>query len=352
MLEKIKKFLLYIGNDQNSYKLATPQIRHVNRVTTALVSTCATILIVAMFFITFFVEGVASNRSVYAIGGAISAFIMAYSLSYAKEHEWIVMPLVHISYFVFYSYGILIGTITDPGEKTVTFIVMLVFLPILFVDRPIYSIATTGIYIAIFIYLCFKNKSGAVLQNDVIDAIVFGFLGLISGMLINQIRVHSYILECKLQEVSRFDQLTQMNNRNSYELDLGEIPERAIRTLTCIYIDVNGLHELNNNKGHASGDEMLRFIAGQIKMFFGEELSFRVGGDEFIVFVPDVNEPDIKRDVNEMIANIENEGYHIAVGIEQASTHYLSIDIDSLVKTAEANMYKSKKEYYKNRTRR
>ena len=188
------------------------------------------------------------------------------------------------------------------------------------------------------------------LQNDVVDAIVFGFLGLISGMLANQIRVHSYILERKLQEVSRFDQLTQMNNRNSYELDLGEIPERAIRTLTCIYIDVNGLHELNNDKGHASGDEMLRFIAGQIKMFFGEELSFRVGGDEFIVFIPDVNEADIKGDIDEMITNIENEGYHIAIGIEQASVHYLSID--SLVKTAEANMYKSKKEYYKNRTRR
>ena len=257
------------------------------------------------------------------------------------------MPLVYAAQFIFYTYGILIGTITDPEQKTVTFIAMLVFLPVLFIDRPFSSIFSTSIYIVVFIYLCFRNKTGAVLQNDVIDAIVFGTLGLISGTILNRMKVHGYILEQRLKEVSRFDQLTQMNNRNSYELTLSSIPDYANHILACIYVDVNGLHELNNKEGHASGDEMLKFVAEQIKLFFGEDLSFRVGGDEFVVFVPDTERYEIEQDLAEMIKYIEEEGYHVATGFEMASVHHLSLD--SLIKTAESKMYQAKKQFYKNK---
>lgn len=56
------------------------------------------------------------------------------------------------------------------------------------------------------------------------------------------------------------------------------------KRLACIYIDANGLHEINNARGHLAGDQMLRFIADTLKVSFGEEALYRIGGDEFVVF--------------------------------------------------------------------
>lgn len=347
VIRRIKKFLLYSGVDYFDYELAKPRIYQSNVFVAALISLCATFLITFMYISTFFVQGVMQNRMVYMIGAITSSLVTMLAFFYGRTHAWAVMPLVYAAQFIFYAYGILIGTITDPEQKTVTFIAMLVFLPVLFIHRPISAIITTGIYVTIFVSLCFKTKTGAVLQNDVIDAIVFGVLGLISGIIISRMKIYGYVLEQKLKEVSRFDQLTQMNNRNSYELTLSSIASHAAHSLACIYVDVNGLHELNNKEGHASGDEMLKFIAEQIKMFFGEDLSFRVGGDEFVIFVPDTGICELEQDINMMVKKIEKEGYHVATGCEVMSTHYLSLD--NLIKSAESKMYQSKKQFYKNK---
>ena len=37
--------------------------------------------------------------------------------------------------------------------------------------------------------------------------------------------------------------------------------QRTISPAICVYIDANGLHELNNERGHEAGDLMLRFLS-------------------------------------------------------------------------------------------
>ena len=345
MLEKIKNFLLYFGNERGALETAMPKIRESNRITVACISCFATILILAMYISTYFVEGIQANRTVYLIGIGMSIVVFISALCLAKDCAWMVRMLICAAYFIFYTYGILIGTVTDPGEKTVTFMVMLVFLPVLFIDRPIYSIFTTSIYMVVFIYLCNKTKTGAVLQNDTIDAIVFGLLGLISGMMINRGKVHGYILENELKDASCFDRLTRMHNRNAYEDCLEDISSYANDNLACVYIDVNGLREINNSKGHARGDEMLKTIAEEIQNYFGEEFSFRVGGDEFIIFIPDANQFDIEYGLYKLIKGVEAKGYHVASGFEIATIKELSVD--KLISAAEKKMYNNKKQFYK-----
>lgn len=81
--------------------------------------------------------------------------------------------------------------------------------------------------------------------------------------------------------------LTGLLNRNSYEKNVLEYPGRCRESVTCIYVDVNGLHTLNDSKGHAAGDEMLRAVAGALRDCFGEKDVYRIGGDEFVVFARD-----------------------------------------------------------------
>ena len=346
MLKKWKNFLLYAGVDHHSFERVKPKIQQTNTIMTTVLSSFAALLIATMFLFSFLSEGIKQNQMVYLIGLIVSSVISLISMTIAKKNTWIASFLIYLSYTIYFLYGIFIGTITDPDGKTVTFMVLLVFMNILFINRPINSIIITGIHVFLFIILCKINKTGAVLSVDIIDAIVFGILGSTSGAIVNHMKVRGYVLEQSLQEISRIDQLTQMRNRNAYEFEHNSIPDLCKHSLGCIYIDVNGLHEANNANGHQYGDEMLKHIAAQIKYAFTNELSFRIGGDEFIAFAPDKSLEEVEKTVREMVEKIEINDYHVAVGYEVAKVRHLSIE--NLIKDAEGKMFRDKNQYYKN----
>ena len=63
----------------------------------------------------------------------------------------------------------------------------------------------------------------------------------------------------KVSILSETDLLTGLFNRNSYEQKLKTYSSMCNQVLPCVYVDVNGLHELNNTRGHAAEDKMLPF---------------------------------------------------------------------------------------------
>ena len=90
---------------------------------------------------------------------------------------------------------------------------------------------------------------------------------------------------------------------------------------------------------------MLKYIASEIKYAFTDKYTYRIGGDEFITFIPDKTEEEIQRMIKEMLEKIEAENYHVALGYEIAKIRHLSLD--SLIKSAEGKMFRDKKRYYK-----
>lgn len=341
----IKKILLYAGIERDEYQRVLPDINHANRLLAGIFSVLAVLLIGAMCIISFFVNSTSQNQIVYLAGFVASLVVVFLSFVFAQKHVWIISFLVYLAFSVFLLYGLFIGTITNPGQQTVTFMVMLVFMPILFIDRPIRVAVAELLYVLIFIYLCFQRKTGDVLSTDVMDAIIYGVLGTVSGGIISHVKIRRYVLEHKLQDASRFDQLTQMNNRNSFENDMKEYPEKCEKSLACIYVDVNGLHELNNTKGHQQGDIMLQFVAKKIREGFGKECSYRIGGDEFVVFAVDKTKEVLESKIQQLNEAVQKEGYHLAVGLEVMDV--AAIDLDKLIKAAEAQMYQSKSRYYR-----
>ena len=149
-----------------------------------------------------------------------------------------------------------------------------------------------------------------------------------------------------LKNVSRYDSLTQVQNRNAYEMDYHTvIRRRAKESLGCIFIDVNGLKHVNDTLGHNKGDEMIVFIAKKLKEYFDETLIYRLGGDEFVVFIPDPEMYQISQTVWPMEAELRSNGYNIAAGWKIHQLDHLSMD--ALVRDAEGHMYQKKAEFYK-----
>ena len=119
--------------------------------------------------------------------------------------------------------------------------------------------------------------------------------------------------------------------------------ETTPRKFSCVYIDVNELHSINNKYGHSAGDNMLIYIANELKSFFAGCHMYRMGGDEYLVFVENTSEQTVVDTVEELNKKLSKMDYHISAGIEYKE---INTNTETLVKDAEKKMYDKKAEYY------
>ena len=349
MLETIRNFLLYGGTDKESYYSVKDKIESSNRVTALIFASVATVLIGVMLILSFSQEGFVSSRPIYIMGMAFSVVLVVASLL-AKKLHLLSYVAVYMAVSVFMCYGIAIATLSRPEEQTVTFMVMMIFVPLIFVDRPLRMSLVLLTYVVMFIIFARMTKTGSVLSVDITDAVIFGLLSFVSESVVNRVKIRSFVLERKLHIMSETDQLTGLNNRNCYEWRLESYPGTCKRSVCCIYVDVNGLHELNNTKGHKAGDEMLRYIADAVRQQFGSHDTYRIGGDEYVAFTPDTELEEIEKKLSELKEKIAVAGYHAAIGYEFSDIK--NVNMNDLIVTAESNMYKDKSDYYRRHDRR
>jgi diguanylate cyclase (GGDEF)-like protein/PAS domain S-box-containing protein len=98
-------------------------------------------------------------------------------------------------------------------------------------------------------------------------------------------------LHARLRHQARHDPLTGLPNRRLFidrlaELFDSEDPERRVG---LCYLDLDSFKAINDTKGHDVGDRLLIAIAGRLDSALGPlgHLVARIGGDEFVVLVPD-----------------------------------------------------------------
>lgn len=92
------------------------------------------------------------------------------------------------------------------------------------------------------------------------------------------------------KELARRDELTGVKNKTAY-LELEESVQRNMDggmdylTFALVVSDANNLKLINDTKGHAAGDEYIKASARLLCDTFVHSPVFRVGGDEFVVFL-------------------------------------------------------------------
>lgn len=95
------------------------------------------------------------------------------------------------------------------------------------------------------------------------------------------------------EEVAAIDALTGLHNRRWLDENFSRQVERAVRSgrpLTILLIDIDQFKRLNDQRGHAAGDEALREVSALLAAAVRPRDSLaRYGGEEFAVLVPDVD---------------------------------------------------------------
>ena len=151
--------------------------------------------------------------------------------------------------------------------------------------------------------------------------------------------------EQQLSHLSYHDTLTSFYNRNRYIEDMQEMTG-TVGSVGIVYLDVNGLKDINDQYGHAFGDKVLIECAERMKQVFGEGNFYRVGGDEFVIVCPSVSKEQFRGMVSELRAAFKrDELCKAAIGSQWTEK---LMDVGQAVANADARMYEDKKEFYRN----
>lgn len=150
----------------------------------------------------------------------------------------------------------------------------------------------------------------------------------------------------ELRQAGCIDMLTGLKNRNEYMRRYNELKERRPDTMGVIFIDINGLKQLNDNYGHERGDAIIQRTAECIKRHsLGH--AYRIGGDEFVVLWDHIDKETFHMRVEKLKEEFKDESeYSISMGSVWQEG---GIDIEQQVKIADAYMYEAKQAHYQNR---
>jgi diguanylate cyclase (GGDEF)-like protein/PAS domain S-box-containing protein len=158
----------------------------------------------------------------------------------------------------------------------------------------------------------------------------------------------------ELKRRATFDELTGCYNRASIMTVLEENiasgqrhAERAV-----VFVDLDGFKAVNDQYGHAAGDELLSIVARRLGDVVRDgDMVGRIGGDEFLAVCPDIGGSGQAMKLAERMAEAQSAEVRVAKGrlvvrvsIGVAWSSGEAVDADTIVAQADNAMYESKRE--------
>lgn len=159
--------------------------------------------------------------------------------------------------------------------------------------------------------------------------------------------INAYFLLMKpIEEVGIHDKLTGCFNRVHLEKTAKEYEE--FDTCAVIFFDLNYLKRTNDKHGHEVGDKLLIEAANELRSLLSYGDLYRIGGDEFVIIVPDIAEDEVTKILDDWFNNQPVLNANYDDDFECKFSYGLCIKNDKTsfreaIKKADKNMYELKK---------
>jgi len=211
-----------------------------------------------------------------------------------------------------------------------------------------WGILTAIICVAAWCLADYSNLTQIIIQRMTLwsAGIRIGFY-LLFLILLNLIKQQ----QAKLQLLAGQDALTGLANRRSfYEVANMEIHKcrRFGSIFTIVYIDVDNFKNINDLYGHNAGDAVLRIIANTMRQNTRiVDLVARMGGDEFVILLPETDAEDAKlavRKIQKVLNHsMQDHQWPITFSIGVVTFNQPPISLDVMLEMVDHSMYSVKK---------
>ncbi len=158
-------------------------------------------------------------------------------------------------------------------------------------------------------------------------------------------------------EMAITDGLTGLYNRRYMESHLGALVEQAAargKPLTALVLDIDYFKSVNDTYGHDAGDDVLREFATRIKKSIrGIDLACRLGGEEFVIVMPETDMAVATIVAERLRRRIASEPFAIAQGTKRievtisiglATLDTVDDNAATILKRADQALYRAKRD--------
>ena len=160
-----------------------------------------------------------------------------------------------------------------------------------------------------------------------------------------------------LERMAYMDELTGLSNRRRCEETLLDLKQRAI-PYAVLSLDMNFLKKVNDSLGHEKGDALLKRFAEMLMEVYGLHGTVgRMGGDEFIVILPEITREEVESLVEHMKAtmlrmsvNTTQLKLSTAYGVAMSDEVGKDQDAHAVYRLADERMYENKRQSKLGRT--
>jgi len=346
VIKKLKSLLFDAGLDSEQMKILLPEAQEDNA-RYLFIYTCMTTVLFTICLLTSLSAGgqLVVNRTIYSIMIVTSIALCIATKTVVPKHPYLSTVFAVLFIIAMYIYSFTVSLLHS-DMCGVAAVAILLVMPTLFNYRPIYMIVMTIAAQAVFLLFSFRMKERAIAFLDLWNCLFFGSIAIVLSVYQMKVKFHLFQQKRETKYLSETDLLTGAKNRNCFEKSQEKYKNTCKENLYCIFIDANGLHELNNTRGHDAGDAMLKTVANAVIKIYGQTNTYRIGGDEFIAFSMDAGLETVRNGIRKIIQEVENAGYSVSIG--SACQNKDSLVIQNLVREAESYMYDDKREYYAN----
>lgn len=158
-------------------------------------------------------------------------------------------------------------------------------------------------------------------------------------------------LQDELRSLALIDDLTGLYNRRGF-FTLAEhhlkLAERMHKNFYLIFSDIDNLKKINDDLGHLQGDLFLKKAAEILRYSFRDsDIIARIGGDEFVVLIPETTDYNVKSTITRFQENInkynkkEKKNLSLSIGISNFYPNG-NLSLQELLDKADKNLYKDK----------
>ena len=349
ILKVVKDYYFYCGIGKEEYKVVKKDAYISNYKVWKILHFLMAIIFGALFIASLFNNIMIVNRWFY-LGAFIYSLLAIIAFLLLRKDSLVAQLMIYLSMSLLFFFAALISS-NKVDYNATTFMVFLVLTPMFMIDKPYFMTIELGAATTVFIIWMHEVKPHNVWQIDVANALTFTVVGCFLNVISNSLRIKEFILTRQIRIQKDTDEMTGLKNKGSLTREINEyLLDVSKKQGLLMVLDIDRFKSINDNYGHDIGDSVItqlgHLLAGK---FTSDEIVGRFGGDEFIIFIKNIDDVDIAVQTAEDIVlhvsenvKLPNKNERLSISIGIAIYNGREKNYSELFKKADNALYQAK----------
>lgn len=349
-MRTIRNYFFYCGIEKDQYN----QIKKDAYVSNFQVWKILHFLMAAIFgflYAASLFDSVMAANSIFYLVGFLYSGLAIFLFFKLKKDSLMGQLLIYLSMSLLFLLGGFLSQ-NRPDTNATAFIAFLPVMPMFMIDKPFFMTIELSAASAVFLVWMRGIKPYGVWQLDLYNVVTYTVIGSFLNIIANSIRIREFVLARKINIQNNTDELTGIRNKGSLTREINAFLADQFNDKGVLFIlDVDRFKSINDTYGHDVGDHVIiqlgHFLDGRFTQ--QKEIVGRFGGDEFIVFIKDTDDPDAVRQIaGDIVSGVSesvtlpSKGQKVSISIGIAMFHGQEKNYSELFKKADTALYKAK----------